>query len=325
MNSEQCDWIERFASHLTRERRMSAHTVAAYRHDLGRLLAFCDQRKIPRWNAVANAHVRTFAAAEHAGGLGPRSTQRRLSAVRTFYEFLLREGASTVNPAQEVRAPKNKKRLPTTLDADQMGRLLEFRVHDSLSARDKAIMELFYSSGLRLTELVNLDVAAIDLADRTVRVVGKGSKTRVLPIGRFAIDALRKWLAERAALCERAAPGRPAAPGAPPSKNAAPSMDEEAAVFIGRSGRRLSVRAVQLRVGAWARRQGLRVHVHPHMFRHSFATHLLESSGDLRGVQELLGHANIGTTQIYTHLDFQHLAKVYDASHPRARRRQRTA
>jgi integrase/recombinase XerC len=321
VNSEQCDWIERFASHLTHERRMSAHTVAAYRHDLGRLLAFCDQRKIPRWNAVANAHVRTFAAAEHAGGLGPRSIQRRLSAVRTFYEYLLREGGCTVNAAQEVRAPKNKKRLPTTLDADQMGRLLQFRVHDSLSARDKAIMELFYSSGLRLTELVNLDVAAIDLADRTVRVVGKGSKTRVLPIGRFAIDALRKWLAERAALCERTTQGRPAAPG----KDTAPSKDDEAAVFVGRSGRRLSVRAVQLRVGAWARRQGLRVHVHPHMFRHSFATHLLESSGDLRGVQELLGHADIGTTQIYTHLDFQHLAKVYDASHPRARRRQRTA
>jgi len=315
VNSEQGDWIERFASHLTHERRMSAHTVAAYRHDLLRLLAFCDQRKIARWNAVDNAHVRTFAAAEHAGGLGPRSIQRRLSAVRTFYEFLLREGGCAVNPAQEVRAPKNKKRLPTTLDADQMGRLLEFRVHDSVSARDKAIMELFYSSGLRLSELVNLDVPAIDLADRTVRVVGKGSKTRVLPIGRFAIDALQKWLAERAALCKRATLGRHGAPG----------KGDEAAVFIGRSGRRLSVRAVQLRVGAWARRQGLRVHVHPHMFRHSFATHLLESSGDLRGVQELLGHADIGTTQIYTHLDFQHLAKVYDASHPRARRRQHTA
>ena len=332
MNSQQCDWIERFASHLTHERRMSAHTVAAYRHDLRRLLAFCDQRKIPRWNAVANAHVRTFAAAEHAGGLGPRSIQRRLSAVRTFYEFLLREGGCAVNPAQEVRAPKNKKRLPTTLDADQMGRLLEFRVHDSVSARDKAIMELFYSSGLRLSELVNLDVPAIDLADRTVRVVGKGSKTRVLPIGRFAIDALQKWLAERAALCKRATLGRHGAPGkgdVPPGNGdapgGAPGKGDEAAVFIGRSGRRLSVRAVQLRVGAWARRQGLRVHVHPHMFRHSFATHLLESSGDLRGVQELLGHADIGTTQIYTHLDFQHLAKVYDASHPRARRRQHTA
>jgi len=303
VNPQQCDWIERFALHLTHERRMSAHTVAAYRRDLRRLLAFCDERKIARWNAVDHAHVRTFAAAEHAGGLGPRSIQRRLSAVRTFYEFLLREGCCAGNPAQDVRAPKNKKRLPAALDADQMGRLLDFRVHDSLSARDKAIMELFYSCGLRLTELQSLDIPAIDLADRTVRVVGKGSKTRVLPIGRFAIEALQKWLGERAAVCKR----------------------DDPAVFISRSGRRLSVRAVQLRVGGWARRQGLAVHVHPHMFRHSFATHLLESSGDLRGVQELLGHADIATTQIYTHLDFQHLAKVYDATHPRARRRERSA
>jgi integrase/recombinase XerC len=189
-----------------------------------------------------------------------------------------------------------------------MARLLAFRVHDSLSARDKAMMELFYSSGLRLTELQSLDVAAVDLADRTVRVVGKGSKTRVLPVGRFAVAALQKWLNERALLLKRAGLDRDAA-----------------AVFIGRSGRRLTVRAVQLRVGTWARRQGLSVHVHPHMFRHSFATHLLESSSDLRGVQELLGHADIGTTQVYTHLDFQHLAKVYEASHPRARRRQRAA
>jgi integrase/recombinase XerC len=309
VNPQQRDWIERFASHLTNERRMSGHTVAAYRHDLGRLRAFCDARKIPRWNALDHAHVRTYAAAEHAGGLGPRSIQRRLSAVRTFYDFLLREGCCKLNPAEDVRAPKTKKRLPTTLDADQMGRLLEFRVDDSLSSRDKAIMELFYSSGLRLTELTSLDLSAIDLADCTVRVVGKGNKTRILPIGRFAIEALKAWLVERAALAGRSSPDE----------------GSGAAVFIGRSGRRLSARAVQLRVSLWARRQGLGVHVHPHMFRHSFATHLLESSSNLRGVQELLGHADIGTTQIYTHLDFQHLAKVYDASHPRARRRQRSA
>jgi len=224
--------------------------------------------------------------------------------VRTFYEYLIREGHCPRNPAQDVHAPKIKKRLPTTLDADQMARLLEFRADDSLSARDKAIMELFYSSGLRLTELVTLDITAIDLRDRTVRVLGKGAKSRVLPVGRFAIEALKRWLAERAALIKSGG---------------------SAAVFIGRTGRRLSARAVQLRVGMWARRRGLGVHVHPHMFRHSFATHLLESSSNLRGVQELLGHADIGTTQIYTHLDFQHLAKVYDAAHPRARRRQRPA
>ena len=304
MNTAQSAWIERFAVHLTHERRMSAHTVAAYRHDLRQLKAFCDQRRIAGWSELDNARVRAFAAAEHAGGLGPRSIQRRLSAIRTFYDFLLREGCCTFNPAQEVRAPKAKKRLPTTLDTDEMARLLDFRVHDGLSARDKAIMELFYSSGLRLSELTSLDLSALDLADRTVRVTGKGSKTRVLPIGRFAVEALRRWLGERAAL---------------------PKRTDSAAVFISRSGRRLSVRAVQRRVGEWARRQGLRVTMHPHVFRHSFATHLLESSADLRGVQELLGHADIGTTQIYTHLDFQHLAKVYDASHPRARRRGRSA
>ncbi len=306
---------------------MSAHTVAAYRHDLLRLRTFCDERRITRWGTLDNAHLRTFAATEHASGVGPRSIQRRLSAVRAFYEYLLREGHCGLNPARDVRAPKTKKRLPTTLDADQMARLLEFRVCDSLSARDKAIMELFYSSGLRLSELVGLDIGAIDLADRTVRVVGKGSKTRLLPIGRYAIDALKKWLIERAALAKPAGPAKPAAaeaakpkPGAL-AKGAASVHSDEFAVFIGRTGRRLSVRAVQMRVGVWARRQGLGVHVHPHMLRHSFATHLLESSSDLRGVQELLGHADIGTTQIYTHLDFQHLAKVYDATHPRARRR----
>jgi len=303
VNTGECAWTDRFLSHLAHERRISPHTIAAYRRDLQNLARFCGQRKIAGWNALDNAQIRAFAAAEHAGGLAPRSIQRRLSAVRTFFEFLQREGCSKLNPALEVRAPKAKKRLPATLDADQMGRLLAFRVQDSLSARDKAIMELFYSSGLRLAELVGLDLPAIDLADRTVRVEGKGSKTRILPIGRFAIDALKNWLIERRALIK----------------------DAENAVFLSRGGRRLSVRSVQLRVEGWARRQGLGLHVHPHMFRHSFATHLLESSGDLRGVQELLGHADIGTTQIYTHLDFQHLAKVYEAAHPRARRRQRTA
>jgi integrase/recombinase XerC len=305
VNPAERGWIDRFTSHLAHERRMSGHTVAAYRRDLAGLLAFCERRKILNWRGLDQSLVRAFAAAEHGGGLGPRSIQRRLSAVRTFYEFLLREGCCEHNPGRDVRAPKTKKRLPTTLDADQMARLLEFRADDSLSARDKAIMELFYSSGLRLNELVSLDLGAIDFADRTVRVLGKGSKTRVVPIGRFAVTALRAWLAERSALL----------------RCAAPAGVQNAAVFIARTGRRLGVRAVQLRVELWGRRQGIGVHVHPHMFRHSFATHLLESSSDLRGVQELLGHADIGTTQVYTHLDFQHLAKVYEAAHPRARRR----
>jgi integrase/recombinase XerC len=298
------EWIQRFLSHLAHERRMSGHTISAYRHDLRTLADFGDKRAVPTWNLLEHSHLRAFAAALHGAGLSPRSIQRRLSAARTFFEFLMREGHCVRNPAQDVRAPKTKKRLPATLDADQMGRLLAFRVDDSMSARDKAIMELFYSSGLRLAELVTLNLGAIDLKDRTVRVLGKGSKTRIVPIGRFGVDALKRWLKERMAWVKTGGTD---------------------ALFVGQSGRPLSVRAVQLRVGTWGRRQGIGVHVHPHMFRHSFATHLLESSGDLRGVQELLGHADIGTTQIYTHLDFQHLASVYEAAHPRARRRQRGA
>jgi integrase/recombinase XerC len=293
------EWIERFLSHLVHERRMSTHTLAAYRHDLRRLLAFCERRSLLTWDVVDNRQVRAFAAAEHAGGIAPRSIQRRLSAVRSFYEYLIREGATAShNPALDVRAPKTKRRLPATLDADQMGRLLDFRADDFLSARDKAMMELFYSSGLRLSELVGLDMQSIDLKDRTVRVLGKGNKTRIVPVGRHAVDALKKWLLQRSSHARASGP-----------------------LFVGRTGRALRVRAVQLRVDIWARRQGLSMHVHPHMFRHSFATHLLESSKDLRGVQELLGHADISTTQVYTHLDFQHLASVYEASHPRARRR----
>jgi integrase/recombinase XerC len=303
MLSAESEWIDRFLSHLAHERRMSAHTTAAYAHDLRTLAEFGERRNVGRWDVFDHAGIRAFAADLHGGGLSPRSIQRHLSAARTFYEFLMREGHCARNPAQGVRAPKTKKRLPATLDADQMGRLLAFRVDDSLSARDKAIMELFYSSGLRLTELVSLTVTALDLKDRTVRVLGKGNKTRIVPVGRHAIEALKAWLRSRSGLVKA-------------------GID---ALFVGKSGRPLSVRAVQLRVDAWGRRQGIGIHVHPHMFRHSFATHLLESSGDLRGVQELLGHANIGTTQIYTHLDFQHLATVYEAAHPRGRRRQRSA
>jgi integrase/recombinase XerC len=299
MDSGERAWIDRFLSHLALERRLSAHTVAAYRHDLAELAEFGARRKLTAWNDLDHQQLRTFAAALHGEGLSPRSIQRRLSAARTFYGFLMREGHGAHNPALDVRAPKLKKRLPATLDADQMARLLGFRVDDSLSARDKAIMELFYSSGLRLSELAGLTLGAVDLADRTVNVLGKGNKARIVPIGRHAIEALKHWLRERGPLIKTATD----------------------VLFLGQTGHPLSVRAVQLRVAAWGRRQGIGVHVHPHMFRHSFATHLLESSGDLRGVQELLGHADIGTTQIYTHLDFQHLATVYEAAHPRARRR----
>ena len=290
--------MERFLGHLRHERRLSPHTAQAYRRDLDTFLAYCARRGLDDWQRIDHGHVREYAAGEHRGGIGARSIQRRLSALRTLFEYLRREKLAARNPAQGVSAPKAPKRLPVALDADQMARLLEFRASDTLSHRDKALMELFYSSGLRLSELVGLDLTDLDLDDATVRVTGKGSRTRIVPVGRAAIAAIRAWLTERAAMA------RP----------------EQTALFLARGGRRIGARAVQLRVAAWARRQGIEAHLHPHMFRHSFASHLLESSQNLRGVQELLGHANIGTTQIYTHLDFQHLAKVYDAAHPRAKR-----
>ena len=293
-------WVERFLAHLRTERRVSPHTVSAYAQDLATLLAHCERHGIRDFAALGQNGIQHFAAASHAAGLSPRSIQRQLSAVRTFFHFLDREGADCGNPAQLVSAPKARRRLPATLDTDQMARLLDFRGEDALSWRDKAIMELLYSSGLRVAELAALSLGDLDVADRTVRVLGKGARTRIVPVGRQALAALARWRELRPASAGTHA-------GAP--------------LFTGPGGRRLSVRAVQLRVAERARSQGLPVHVHPHMFRHSFATHLLESSGNLRGVQELLGHADIGTTQVYTHLDFQHLAKVYDATHPRARRR----
>lgn len=291
--------IEGYLAHLSRERRLSPHTSSNYARDLRALADFAEHGGIAGWKSIDSQHVRMFAARAHASGLDPRSVQRRLSAVRGFFNYLVRERVIPFNPAVDVRAPKAAKRLPGTLDVDQLNQLLDIPPENALAVRDRAIMELFYSSGLRLDELVRLDLTSIDLADRTVRVHGKGSKTRIVPVGRKAIEAIRAWLRERAAL---AGSGEPA-------------------MFIGKTGARLKHRAVQLRIAYWARRKGLPAHVHPHLFRHSFATHLLESSKDLRGVQELLGHADISTTQIYTHLDFAHLARTYDASHPRAKRK----
>jgi integrase/recombinase XerC len=291
--------VDRFLDGLRNERRLSPHTSSSYGRDLAALLEYCAAQGIESWDALDTQHVRSFAAQCHRRGLAPRSIQRRLSAVRSLCRFLIREGELKNDPAGDVQAPKARKRLPTTLDADTMARLLEFRSDDRLGVRDKAIMELFYSSGLRLAELLGLDLVDLDLRDRTVRVLGKGRKTRIVPVGRHAVTALTQWLKERSALA---------------------ALDESA-VFVGVNGRRLGPRIVQRRIARWARLQGLPEHVHPHLFRHSFASHLLESSGDLRAVQELLGHANISTTQVYTHLDFQHLARIYDASHPRARRK----
>lgn len=314
MTPDALAWIERFRLYLSAERRCSPHTVAAYTRDLQALVSYCDRTGLERWGSIDSGHLRFFAARLHGAGLAPRSIQRRLSAVRSFYEFLQREGhalrkAGTdrdvaqirSNPGQEVRAPRATRRLPGTLDADQMARLLEIPAGEPFATRDRALMELLYSSGLRLAEVVGLDLAHLDRRDRTVRVLGKGQKARMVPVGRVALRALEDWLKDRAGL---------AAVG-------------EQAVFVGRSGRRLGRRAVELRVAYWARRQGIETRVYPHLFRHSFASHLLESGAELRGVQELLGHADIATTQIYTHLDFQHLARIYDATHPRARARRK--
>ena len=320
MKPAALEWVARFRRYMNSERRLSAHTDSNYARDLAALVKYCDRTGLEEWSALDTQHIRVFAAHSHAGGLSPRSVQRRLSAVRSFYEFLIREnherpnGSATLsgvrhNPAHDVRAPKAAKRLPETLDPDQMARLLDIPSddgpanrgpgHRSFVLRDRAIMELLYSSGLRLAELVGLDVEHLQLAEGMVRVLGKGSKTRIVPVGSVAIDVLKKWLLERAAVAK----------------------PEEKSLFVGRGGKRLGPRAIQIRVAQWARRQGLSMHVYPHLFRHSFATHLLESSRELRGVQELLGHADISTTQVYTHLDFQHLARIYESSHPRARKK----
>lgn len=293
-------WLQRFIGHLRTERRLSTHTLSNYARDLERLAAFADTRQVDHWTELDTYALRAFAAQLHRQGAAPGSIARSLSAARSFYRYLQREGGAAHNPAQDVAAPKQARKLPQVLDADQMGRLLDIAGGDAATLRDKALLELLYSSGLRLAELVGLNIHDVDLADATVRVTGKGAKTRVVPVGRQARTALAVWLRARAQLAGAI----------------------EQALFVGVRGARISPRSVEARVAYWARRQGLGVHVYPHMLRHSFASHLLESSGDLRAVQELLGHANITTTQIYTHLDFQHLAHIYDQSHPRARKKQ---
>ncbi|GAB6042083.1 tyrosine recombinase XerC [Endothiovibrio diazotrophicus] len=291
--------VEAYLEALRVERHYSPHTLSNYRRDLMRLVAWCDEQSIDDWPALDGHRVRAFAAAEHRKGLGGRSIQRRLSALRGLFRHLQKQGVVEANPAHDIVAPKSPRRLPKALDAERVAGLLAMPDDDPLALRDRAIFELIYSSGLRLAELVAIDLGDLDLADAVVQVTGKGSKSRRVPVGRYAVAAVRGWLAVRPAL----------------------AAAEERALFVSRRGGRLSPRSVQVRLEQWARRQGLDSHVHPHMLRHSFASHLLESSGDLRAVQELLGHADISTTQVYTHLDFQHLAKVYDAAHPRARKR----
>ncbi|TVS18472.1 MAG: tyrosine recombinase XerC [Gammaproteobacteria bacterium] len=300
------DALFHFLAHLERERQLSPHTLAAYRRDLERFMAHLVQRDATRTLEAVDVHdVRAFVSAEHRRGLDGRSIRRALSALRALFDFLARSTGLRRNPARGVPSPKSARRLPHTLDADQVGHLLERSGDDFLEQRDQACFELIYSSGLRLAEVVALDVLDVDLADALVTVTGKGRKTRVVPVGGPAREAIRNWLALRADVMP---PGSQAEGGGP--------------LFVSRQGRRLGPRSIQQRL----HRRGLERHidgrVHPHALRHSFASHLLESSGDLRAVQELLGHADISTTQIYTHLDFQHLAEVYDRSHPRAKRRE---
>jgi len=275
---------------------LSPHTQKAYQRDLNYLSQFCDSQEINRWQDIDGRQVQGFVAWRHRQGISGRSLQRNLSAVRAFYRYLINQGIAKQNPANGVLAPKTARRLPKVLDVDQTIQLVEIDEDDPLAIRDRAILELMYSSGLRLSELINLDMNEIDFSDALVTVTGKGKKIRTVPVGRHAVKALKAWLKRRNHFAD----------------------DNETAIFVSRRGQRISARNIQQRLKQWAIKQGLANHVHPHMLRHSFASHLLESSGDLRAVQELLGHADISTTQIYTHLDFQHLAKVYDKAHPRA-------
>src|SRR5210317_317668 len=295
-------WIARFVRHLEFERRLSPLTCKNYRRDLETLAAWCEKSGVASWRDLDSEHVRAYSASCFRKGLSARSIQRRLSASRTFFRYLIREKEVKKNPITSVSAPKGKKRLPGNLDADRMARLLDITGDGAIIDRDRAILELLYSSGLRLAELTDLNIGDVDMHDATVRVTGKGNTDRIVPVGRHALKALSQWGITRGDLANA----------------------DEKAMFVSNRGTRISSRSVQARVKHWAKLQGIDANVYPHLFRHSFATHMLESSHDLRGVQELLGHANISTTQVYTHLDFQHLAQIYDQTHPRARKKNET-
>jgi len=287
--------VEDYLAHLAVERQTSAHTLDAYRRDLTALSAWAIAQSRDLLD-VSSDDLRAFVAGEHRRGLSPKSLQRRLSACRSFYSWLLKLGRIAASPADAIRAPKAARKLPQVLDVDEAMQLVEVATDAPLGRRDRALLELFYSSGLRLSEVCALKWSGLDFAQGLVTVLGKGNKQRVVPVGSHARNALQAWRDEGG--------GTPAD-----------------FVFPGRGGKQISSRAVQLRMKRLATQRGVFKRVHPHLLRHSFASHMLESSGDLRGVQELLGHADIATTQIYTHLDFQHLAKVYDAAHPRAKRK----
>jgi integrase/recombinase XerC len=290
------DFLAAYLDHLAHERGLSPLTCENYARDIRTLQELAGDTSFQELKA---AHIRRFVATLHGRGIGGKSIARMLSAWRGFFAYLTRRHGIDNNPCIGMRPPKSAKTLPQALSPEQATKLVDVTDDGSLAARDHAILELFYSSGLRLAELVGLDLDGLDLAESTVTVTGKGNKTRIVPVGQYAIAAIKTWLPQRALL----------------------KAEDENALFVSRNGKRLTPRAVQYRLKTWAIKQGIAGNVHPHMLRHSFATHVLQSSGDLRAVQEMLGHANISTTQVYTHLDFQHLAKVYDQAHPRARKK----
>ena len=296
MKAESQHLKVKFLQFLETEKRYSKHTVENYSKDIDDLEKFCCIKKINAWDHIKPHHVRSYASQIFIDGLGARSIQRKLSAIRSFMNYLVRENLLRTNPADGVKTPKAPKKLPDILDVDQINQLLNIKDTNPISLRDKAIMELLYSSGLRLAELVALNPIDLNIQDRSLTVIGKGNKKRMLPIGSKAIVSIKAWIKVRSQIA---------------------SPDEEA-LFVGNRGNRLSRRSIQSRINHWAKKNDLQRDVYPHLLRHSFATHLLEASGDLRAVQELLGHKDISTTQVYTHLDFQHLADTYDKAHPRS-------
>ena len=290
--------IESFLADCATRGRLARSSIAAYRRDLKRLADWCRKHQLDQLEELDPAALRSFAASLGRAGLDPRSIQRHLSAVRKFFRYLIDQGSIKANPAGDLKAPRTRRKLPRTLDPDQVLQLLEIRGEKPLDIRDRAMLELCYSSGLRVSELADARWDRLDAEQGLLRVIGKGDRERVVPVGRHALDALHEWRHTLSTF----------------------SSAESPYIFITAKGRPLGIRAIQKRIGERALSQGLGQHVHPHQLRHSFASHILESSGDLRAVQELLGHANLSTTQIYTHLDFQHLAEVYDQTHPRAKK-----
>ena len=290
--------IEEFIDYLKIERRRSPHTITAYQRDLTQLHNYCERHGIEEWQQLSPVLARGFASENHRNGLSGRSIGRMLSSASSFYKNMMREDECTHNPFEGVTPPKSPRKLPKILTAEQAILLVTIPGNDILAVRDRAIVDLFYSTGIRLQELVTLDVTDLDMQQAQIRVLGKGSKVRIIPVGSYALKALQEWTERRS---ELAKPG-------------------ETSIFVTRRGNRPTTRGIQNRIEVRAREQGVDVPVHPHMLRHSFATHLLESSGDIRAIQEMLGHANLSTTQVYTHLDFGHLSKEYDRAHPRAKK-----